>query len=66
MSITFDDTQINAEVSRISNELAILEKRKPTDSLRVLIEEEGTKKIERLKFDKRVRAKAEKANPEPR
>ena len=52
MSITFDDSQINEEVSRISNELAVLEKRKPTDSLRVLIEDEGQKKIERLKAEK--------------
>jgi len=47
-----------SEVAKVGNKLANLETRKPHDSLRLLIVEEGTKKIERLQ--------AEKANPEHR
>lgn len=36
------------EVLRIANELAQLENRKPHDSLKILIEETGQEKIERL------------------
>lgn len=37
------------KVIQIANELAELEDRKPHDSIRLLIEEEGRKKIDRLK-----------------
>ena len=40
------------EVVRIGNELADLEERKPHDSIKRLIEEEGQKKIDRLKAEK--------------
>lgn len=40
------------EVVKIANELAKLENRTPHDSIRVLIEEEGRKKIKRLKAEK--------------
>lgn len=40
------------EVIRIGNELADLEERKPHDSVRRLIEDEGQKKIDRLKEEK--------------
>lgn len=39
------------EVVQIANELATLENRKPHDSVKILIEDEGRKKIERLKAE---------------
>jgi len=47
------------EVLRIANELAELEDRKPHDSIRILVEEDGQKKIDRLKAEK-------EANPDSR
>jgi len=44
--------KIYSEVVRIANELAGLENRKPHDSIRVLIEEAGQEKIERLEKEK--------------
>lgn len=41
--------EIYPEVLRITNELAQLDNRKPHDSIRILIEEAGQKKIDRLK-----------------
>ena len=43
------------EVVRIGNELAALERRSAHDSLKLLITEEGQKKIDRLKLEKRIR-----------
>ncbi len=43
------------EVVRIANELAEAEDRKPHDSLRILVEEEGQKKIDRLKAEQKAK-----------
>ena len=43
------------DLVRIANELAELEDRKPHDSLRILVEEEGQKKIDRLKAEKEAK-----------
>ena len=45
-----DDTY--PEVVRVANELAKLENRKPHDSIKILIEEAGQAKIDRLKEEK--------------
>lgn len=49
-NILFND-QDYPEVVEVANELAELEKRKPHDSLKLLILEQGRKKIERLKLE---------------
>lgn len=41
--------EVYPEVVRIANELAQLEQRKPHDSIKMLIEEAGREKIDRLK-----------------
>ncbi len=46
--------EIYPEVVRIANELAQLEQRKPHDSIKMLLEEEGQKKIEKLKAQSKV------------
>lgn len=43
------------EVVRIANELADAEERKPHDSIKRLIEDEGQKKIDRLKAEKETK-----------
>lgn len=44
------------DVLEVANELAELERRKAHDSIRLLILEEGRKKIERLKAEKAKKA----------
>lgn len=45
------------EVVRVANELAELEERKPHDSIKRLIEEEGQKKIDRLQAERQEKEK---------
>jgi hypothetical protein len=47
-TLTYNETQY-PEVVRIANELGRLEQRRPHDSLRLLIEQLGQKKIDELK-----------------
>ena len=53
-TLSFHDTKY-PEVVRVANELAEAEDRKPHDSIRVLVVEEGQKKIDRLKAEKEAK-----------
>ena len=43
------------QVIKLANELAGLERRSPHDSIRILLEDEGQKKINRLKEEKETK-----------
>lgn len=52
-SIRFDESYY-PEILAVANELSQLEDRKAADSLRILLIEEGRKKIDRLKLEKGI------------